>query len=129
MAESDSELDNYYVIKFENFIELIKQTDAIYHIVANLLEEQTLANDTEEWYATAIPDLSGYFSIVTELKDYLDDIVNNPTEEEIKLIKKYNLSDILISIEDLSVLNHLLKSMQDYETRIYNLYKISTIVQ
>ena len=129
MAENDSELDNYYVIKFENFIELIKQTDAIYHIVANLLEEQTLANDTEEWYATAIPDLSGYFSIVTELKDYLDDIVNNPTEEEIKLIKKYNLSDILISIEDLSVLNHLLKSMQDYETRIYNLYKISTIVQ
>jgi hypothetical protein len=129
MADNDNELDNYYVIKFENFIQLMKQTDSIYAVLKNLIKDIVDEIDVEEWEETAIPQLSGYLSVTHELKTYLDDIINNPTEKEVELTVKYDLKDVLITLEDLSAINIMLEAMQAYEVRLYDEHKITTIVQ
>jgi hypothetical protein len=129
MSDENNELENYYVIKFENFINLVNQTDAVYHILSNLLQETTQKTDPEKWDTTALPEISAYYSVVNDLKNYLDDIINEPTEKEIELTVKYNLTDVLISVEDLAIVNSLLTEMQNHEQMLHEEYKINTIIQ
>lgn len=129
MADSDEELQNYYVIKFENFIAIMKQTDSIYYILIDLLQNYIQEADPDDWESTPIPDLAAYFGVASELRLYLDELINNPTEKEIELSIKYDIKDILMTLEDLSAMNIMLEAMQEYEIRLYEDYKITTIVQ
>lgn len=129
MSDNDNELENYYVIKFENFIALLKQTETIYNILVDLIQDYVQDSDPYEWDVTPIPDLCAYLGVANELKLYLDDIINNPTEKETELTIKHSLKDVLITLEDLAAMNTMLEAMQEYEIRIYEEHKISTVLQ
>ena len=129
MSDSENELGNYYVIKFENFIALLKQTESIYNVLVDLIQDYIQESDPYEWDKTPIPDLCAYLGVANEIKLYLDDIINNPTQEEIDLTVKYSLKDVLITVEDLAAMNVMLEAMQEYEIRIYEEHKITTVLQ
>lgn len=129
MADGDEELRDYYVIKFENFMAIMKQTDSIYYVLMDLLQSYIQDADPTNWDATPIPDIAAYFGVASELRLYLDELINNPTDKEIELSIKYDIKDILMTLEDLSAMNIMLEAMQEYEIRLYEDHKITTIVQ
>ena len=63
---------------------MIKQIDGLYSVLTALIKEHVTSSEIEDWDKTPIPELSGYFAAVCELRGFLDDIINNPSEEEIK---------------------------------------------
>jgi len=126
---SEKELAQYYTIKFEKFIEMIKQIDSLYAMLSTLLKEHVSKNEIENWSTTPIPELSGYFAAVNELKFYLDDIINNPSEEEIKIMIENEIKDVLVSLSDLNALNIMFGALQEFGDRLYEKHNIATNIQ
>jgi hypothetical protein len=126
---SNNELAGYYTINFDKFIELVRQTEAIYNIVSDLLQDYIMGVYPDQWETSPVPELAGYYVAAYELKTFLDEIVNNPTEEEIRLTTKHKITDVLISLEDLAFLNSLVAVLQEYEKKLYQAYKIPTLIQ
>jgi len=125
----ENELSQYYTIKFETFLQMIKQTDGLYSIASSLIKEHVTANDIEKWEETPIPELSGFFAAVHELKRYLEDIINNPTDEEIEIMIQNEIKDVVISISDLGAINIMFGAVQEFSDRLYNKHGIITNVQ
>lgn len=125
----ENELAQYYTIKFEKFLEMIKQIDILFNVLSLLIKEHVSANEIDNWEETPIPELSGYFAAVCEIKKYLDDIVNNPTEEEIEIMVKHEIKDVVISISDLNALNIMFGALEEFSDRLYNKHGIATNVQ
>jgi len=86
----EAELSQFYTIKLETFLEMIRQMDSLFFILSDLIKENAIKS-IKEWEETPIPELTGYFAAVNEIKKYLDDIINNPTEEEVELMIKYEI--------------------------------------
>ena len=126
---SEGEVPQYYTITFEKFIEMVRQIDALYNVIANLLKENINAKPIEEWENTPIPELSGYFAALNEIKIYLDDIINNPTEEETDFIIKHNIKDVLVSVSDLHAIDVMMGAIQEYSNRLYEKHGIATNLQ
>ena len=125
----ENELAQYYTINFEKFMEMIKQIDGLYSVLSALMKEHVTANDISDWGETPIPELSGYFAAVNELKNYLDDIINNPTEEEIELMIKHEIKDVIVSLSDLNSLNIMFGAIQEFSDRLYEKHNIATNIQ
>jgi hypothetical protein len=125
----ENELAQYYTIKFEKFMEMIKQIDGLYNVLSALIKEHVTANEINEWENTPIPELSGYFAAVNEIKNYLDDIINNPTEEEVELMIKHEIKDVIVSLSDLNALNIMFGAIQEFSDRLYEKHKIATNIQ
>lgn len=125
----ENELAQYYTIKFEKFMEMIKQIDGLYSVLSTLIKEHVTANEIEAWDHTPIPELSGYFAAVNEIKNYLDDIINNPTEEEVELMIKHEIKDVIVSLSDLNALNIMFGAIQEFSDRLYDKHKIATNIQ
>jgi hypothetical protein len=129
MSDNDSELAKYYTIKFENFLEMMKKVNSLYYILSDLLQDYVAGSFPDQFDSTPIPELTGYFAATTELRDFLEDIINNPSEEEIEIIKKHNIKDVLVSIEDLNAINIMFDAIEEYNFRLYSNHNISTIMQ
>lgn len=124
---SEEKLSKYYTINFEKYMDMLKKIDNLYHVVGSLLQEHTAANAVEEFGNSPVADLSGYFSAINELREYLDDIINNPTEEEIDIIIKNKIKDVLVTLEDLSTINIMFDAVEAFNERLYFNHNISTI--
>ena len=124
---SEEKLSKYYTINFEKYMDMLRKIDNLYHVVGNLLQEHVAASPVEEFAKTPVADLSGYFAAVNELREYLDDIINNPTEEEIDLIIKNKIKDVLVTLEDLSAINIMFEAVETYNERLFSKHNISII--
>jgi len=125
----DNQLAQYYTIKFEKFIEMIKQIDGLYSVLTALIKEHVTSSEIEDWDKTPIPELSGYFAAVCELRGFLDDIINNPSEEEIKIMVEHEIKDVLVSLTDLNAINIIVGAIEEFSARLYDKHGIATNVQ
>lgn len=124
----EAELSQFYTIKLETFLEMIRQMDSLFFILSHLIKENAIKS-IKEWEETPIPELTGYFAAVNEIKKYLDDIINNPTEEEVELMIKYEIKDVLISLSDLNAINIMFGAIQEFSDRLYEKHRIVTLIQ
>lgn len=127
--DNNDELAQYYTINFEKFIEMIKRVEALHYILTDLLQDHVVYTPPDTWEISPISDLCGFFAATNELKTYLDDIINNPTEEEIEISTKYNITDVLISLSDLNAVNILFGAIEEYGERLQSNHKIVTTLQ
>jgi len=127
--DNNDELAQYYTINFEKFIEMIKRVEALHYILTDLLQDHVVYTPPDNWDSSPISDLCGFFAATNELKVYLDDIINNPTEEEIEISTKYNITDVLISLSDLNAVNILFGALEEYGERLQYNHKIITTLQ
>lgn len=124
-AKKDNPLNNYYVIKFEKYIDLLTEIETKYNILSDLLHDEVLKTLPEFWDNTPIPAIADCFVTVKDIRSFLDDKVNNASEEEVKLTKEYNIKDVLLSKDDLKKMNILLIAEEELEARLEVEYKIS----
>jgi len=124
-SKKDNPLSNYYTIKFERYIDLLNEIEAKYNILSDLLHDEILKTLPEFWDNTPIPALADCYVTVKDIRTFLDDKVNNASDEEIKLTKEYDIKDVLISKADLQRMNVLLMASEELEARLEIDYKIS----
>lgn len=123
--KKEDDLEGYYVIKFERYIDLLNEIEHKYTILSDFLHEQVIKNDPDHWDETAIPAIAECFVTVHDLRRFLDDKINNTPEEEAKLAQKYNIKDILLKKEELQRMNVLLLAEEELEASLEINYKIS----
>ena len=124
-GDNGEELKDYFVIKFEKYLQMMEEIEHKYQILADLLHEQILGTLPDFWEGTPIKDTMKMYVEVAELRDFLEDKVNNASDEEVKLAAKYNIKDVLIKTDELAQMNILLVSMEKLESRLEVEHKIS----
>jgi hypothetical protein len=120
-------LEDYYVIKFEKYIDLLTDIERKYNIISEILHDEVLKTLPEFWDNTPIPALAQCFATIVDIRSFLDDKINNTPEEEVKLAKENNIKDVLISKQDLQVMNVLLLAEQELSARLEVEHKIFLI--
>ena len=120
----EEELKGYYVIKFEKFLELMEEIEHKYQIAADLLHDKILGTLPEFWDDTEIPDLIEFFANVNDIRKFLEEKINNPTDEEVKLAAKFNIKEVLIRESELAKMNALLMAEEELEAGLQIDHKI-----
>ena len=126
MSDSNEEEDlkGYFVIKFEKFLELMEEIEHKYQITADLLHDKILGTLPEFWDDTEIPDLIEFFANVNDIRKFLEEKINNPPDEEVKLAAKYNIKEVLIRESELAKMNALLMAEEELEAGLQVDHKI-----
>jgi hypothetical protein len=62
---------------------------------------------------------------VDSFRYFLEDKVNNPTEEEIEFTVKYNIKDILFNKEELQVMQQFFLTVESRKEYLLNNYNFS----
>ena len=126
MSDSNEEEDlkGYFVIKFEKFLELMEEIEHKYQITADLLHDKILGTLPEFWDDTEIPDLIEFFANVNDIRKFLEEKINNPPDEEVKLAAKYNIKEVLIRESELAKMNTLLMAEEELEAGLQVDHKI-----
>ena len=128
MSENDNgseDLKDYYVIKFEKFLQMMEEIEHKYQILADLIHDKILGTLPDFWEGTPIKDLMKIYVDIAELRDFLEAKINEVDEAEVKLAAKYNIKDVLIKTEELSQMNVYLLSIEELEARLEVEHKIS----
>ena len=127
MADNNGndELSGYFVVKFEKYIKVMEEYEHKYQMLADIIHEHVLATLPDFWDDTPIKDLMEAYVAVADLRNFLEDKINNVSEEEVKLAHKYNIKDVLTTTEELARMNNLLVACEELEKRIEVEHKIS----
>lgn len=124
----ENELEGYYVIKTEKYVELYDQINRQYIIISELLNDYILKQKKKDWEQEPLKLLFRQHANLMELKERVDEIANNPSKEIVKIAVKNKIKDILVHGETLAKLNALLLVSEENERIINDDYKISTVV-
>lgn len=120
----DNELKGYYIIKFEKFIDLMEEIEHKYQIIADILHDKILGTLPEFWDESDIPDIIEFFANLKNIRDFLENKINNASEKDIELTKKYDIKDVLVTSDDLKKMNVLLLAEQELEADLEINHKI-----
>lgn len=126
-GDGGEDLKDYYVIKFERFIDLMNEVENKYQITADLLYNKISVTLPKDWDDTDIPSLIEFFANLKDIRMFLEEKINNPPEEEIKLANKYNIKDVLLKNVELMKMNTLLLAEQELEAELAIDYKIYVV--
>lgn len=121
------ELKGYYVVQFEKFIDLMNEIEHKYQITADLLHNKIIATTPKDWEESDIPALIEFFANVNDIRKFLENKINNPPDEEVKLAAKYNIKDVLLKDVELAKMNTLLLAEEQLEADLAVDYKISIV--
>jgi hypothetical protein len=96
----------YYTIVFEKYMEVVTEVDKTYYILSDKLKDMVTKTNIEDWYDSAIPEFIESFLLVDSYRAFLDDKINNPTEQEVEITIKNNIKDVLFTKDELDVMQH-----------------------
>jgi|LakMenEpi03Aug12_release.lakeMendotaPanAssembly.Ray.scaffolds.fasta_scaffold143795_5 hypothetical protein len=102
----------YYTIVFEKYMDIVTEVDKTYHILSDKVKELVQEIDIEDWYDSSLPDFIEIFLLVDTYKEFLDDKINNPSEEEIQVTVKNNIKDVLFTKDQLQYMQDLYFSLE-----------------
>ncbi len=124
MAKNQPE---YYTIVFERFIEIMTDADHYYYMVAQELKELVGRHDTVSWENSPIPDFMDTVVILHSLRTFLDKKINEPTDEEIKFCNENQIKDVLVTKEELTILQKFIIALEEQKALLYMEYKFSSL--
>jgi len=113
MSDDNEELKGYFTVKQEKVLDLMQSTNQSYYIVADLLQENVTAFDVSEWEDQPVNGLMQYYMTLHNLRYMIQEIINNPPKDILKMAKKHNIKGFLIHGETLLKLNEALKQSEE----------------
>ena len=117
MSDSDNELEGFYTIKKEKYEELVKHTERTFWISTDVLQDAVVASLPQEWEETPIFLLMEFCTTIRSLRSHLAELVK-PSKNLQLIAKKNNITEILLTKENLATLNILLLSSENLEKRL-----------
>lgn len=119
MAKQDPE---YYTIVFEKYIEIMNEADRYYYMIAQELKEMIAAHSIDLWENTPIPDFTETLVILNSLRTLLDKKINEPTKEEIKFCEQNNIKDVLVTKQELVMLQKFVLAIEEQKVLLNQEY-------
>ena len=116
----------YYTIVFEKYMEVVLEVDKAYYILGDKLKELITTLKVEDWYESPIPDFVESFLLVDSYRAFLDDKINNPTEQEVEITVKNNIKDVLFTKDELGVMQHFYLAMEGRKEMLLQKYNFSS---
>ena len=115
----------YFTMPPEKFFELISENERFRYLVSVRLKELT-ESDVESWFESPVADFAEAYYLADRFKDYLEEKINNPTEEEIEFIEKNKIEDVLLSQEELRYMQVTAVNLQEIKESLFQQYSFST---
>jgi hypothetical protein len=113
MSDENDELKGYFTVTEERIRELLQNTNTMYYVIADMLQENIIGIEISEWEDQPIHALMQYYMSLVNLRTMVNTMINNPPKEIVRLAKKNKINGILVKGEDLLQLNQtLLESEQ-----------------
>lgn len=102
----------YYTVVFERYIEVMEEVNKFHLILSDKLKDLTSTINISDWCESPISEFMECFIVVNSYKIFLDDKINNPTEEEIKFTSENNIKDVLFDEQELIAMQDFYIQMQ-----------------
>ena len=118
----------YYTIVFEKYMEIVSDIDKSYYILCDKIKEMAAETKTEEWYESPIPDFVESYLLLDSYRMFLDDKINNPTEQEVEITVKNNIKDVLFTQEELTVMQNFYMAVEAKKEALLRNYNFSCSV-
>jgi hypothetical protein len=115
----------FYTIQFEKYMEVLEDVNKTYFIISDKVRDLVLTMPVEKWADSPISEFLDSFVLVDSFRYFLEDKVNNPTEEEIEFTVKYNIKDILFNKEELQVMQQFFLTVESRKEYLLNNYNFS----
>lgn len=122
---SKKQQPEYYTILFEKYLEIMTEADKYYYMVAEELKDLVGKHPTDKWEETSIPDFMDTIVILHSLRSFLDKKINDPSEEEIKYCNENQIKDVLVTKEELVILQKFVIALEEQKALLYTEYKFS----
>jgi hypothetical protein len=124
MSDENDELKGYFTITEEKVRDLLQNTNTMYYIVADMLQENIIGTEVAEWDDQPINALMQYYMSLANLRVMIDNIITNPPKDIVKIAKKNKIKGLLIKGEDLLQLNQTLLDSEQACKILETEYKI-----
>ena len=118
----------YYTIVFEKYMDIVSDVDKTYYILCDKLKEMISETKTEEWYESPIPEFVESYLLVDSYRMFLDDKINNPTEQEVEITVKNNIKDVLFTQEELNAMQNFYMALEARKEALLRNYNFSCFV-
>jgi hypothetical protein len=118
----------YYTIVFEKYMEIVTDIDKTYYILSDKLKDMVTTIKIEEWYESPIPEFIESFLLVDSYRVFLDDKINNPTEQEVEITLKNNIKDVLFTKDELDVMQQFYLAVEARKLALIQNYNFSCYV-
>lgn len=118
----------YYTIVFEKFIDIMTDTDRYFYMISDELKALTSRYEINAWDDSPIPDFMETCVILNSLRKFLDKKMNEPSEEEIKFCNKNNIKDVLMTREELTILQSFIITLDEQKVFMQKEYNFNHIV-
>jgi hypothetical protein len=82
----------------------------------------------EDWDSSPVPDFMETIVILQALRQFLDNKINKPNEEEIKFATANNIKDVLVTAEELAVLQSMVITLEDQKELLKSQYNFDYAV-
>jgi hypothetical protein len=115
----------YFTMPPEKFFELISENERFRYLVSVRLKELT-ETDVESWFESPVADFAEAYYLSDRFKDYLENKINNPTQEEIEFMEKNKIEDVLLSQEELRYMQVTAVNLQEIKESLFQQYSFST---
>ena len=115
----------YYTIVFEKYMDIVTDVDKTYYILSDKLKEMISSTKIEDWYDSAIPEFLETFLLADSYRVFLDDKINNPTEQEVEVTIKNNIKDVLFTKDELDVMQQLYLTLESRKVALLQNYNFS----
>ena len=115
----------YYTIVFEKYMEIVTEIDKTYYILSDKLKDMIINTNIEDWYESSIPAFLESFMLIDSYRLFLDEKINNPTEQEVEITIKNNIKDVLFTKEELDVMHNFYLAVESRKEVLLQNYNFS----
>lgn len=115
----------YYTIVFEKYMEIVTEIDKTYYILSDKLKDMIINTNIEDWYESSIPAFLESFMLIDSYRLFLDEKINNPTEQEVEITIKNNIKDVLFTKEELDVMQNFYLAVESRKEVLLQNYNFS----
>lgn len=123
-----SEKKQYYTIQFEKYLEVLEENSRIYYILCDKIKDMITSTPTEDWDQTYIADFLDFFVLVDSFRIFLDEKINNPTEEETEFILKHDIKDVLFDKEELALMQQFFLTIEGKKEYVLKHFGFSSLL-
>ena len=116
----------YYTISFEKYLDVMKENDQTYNIICERLKEDILSINTTDWSDSEIPDIVETYVLIDSFRIFLDEKINNPTQEEIDFCQKNNIKDVLFTKDQIGMMQQYFLNIEERKEYLMKHYNFSS---
>ena len=118
----------YYTITLQKGLNLLVDADRCAKIFAETVKTAATKYDTENWDSSPIADYMDAYLNSKVLKDFLQKKIQDPSEELVKFAAKNKIDGILLTKNELTMLQTLVNNFEETKEYLNKTYGFSTLL-